>query len=61
MCGAHGVDVKFRLLTGKREGKIPLVYRWVDRTQVLQKYDGRVWIEFIWHTVGTSDGILQIQ
>jgi hypothetical protein len=52
----------YKILDEKHEEKIPLGRprrRWrIILKWVLRKYDGRVWIEFIWLRIGTGGGLL---
>ena len=55
----------FRDLVDKPEGKNHLDDLGMDGTITLQcilkKLYGKVWVEFIWLSTGTSDGLLRIQ
>jgi hypothetical protein len=49
-------------LVGKSEGKRPLevlgVNRMIILEWILEKQGGKLWTEFIWLRIGTSDGLL---
>jgi hypothetical protein len=52
-----------KIFVGKPEGKRSLGrprYRWEDNinTYILEKWEGRVWIVFIWLSVGTGGRLL---
>jgi hypothetical protein len=52
----------YRVLVGTPEGKRTLGrprYKWADNIKMdLRKYDGVVWTELIWLSIGTSGGLL---
>jgi hypothetical protein len=52
----------YNILVGKPERKRPLQGLVIDRTVILEwilkEYGGKVWTEFVWLRIRTSDGFL---
>ena len=51
----------YRVLVGKREGKIPLGRprrRWEDNIKIFRKWDVGVWSRWSWLRIGTGGGYL---